>query len=251
MRLVCYKISDAAPEIRPAPARRSWMEDWHGGLAYRCLPLVIANSCGWQILNPVPFIASWNGSEGMGGVKVLSLDEHKKPIALSHFGYGTLTFAFDCLFRTEPGVQLWVSGPINQFKDAVQPLTGVVETEWLPFTFTANWVFTRVNKPVAFEADEPICTIFPISLGSLESVVPEIDNLKNNRELYEEYETWRASRYAFNAVAPQLRERGKDWQRHYYRGQTHSGRKYAAHRTKIELKTFELCGTSSSSNRQE
>jgi hypothetical protein len=217
------------------------MDQSRGGVAYRCLPLVIANSCGWQILNPVPFVANWNGVVGIDGVKVVSSDEHKKPIALSHFGFGTLTFSLDCLFQTEPGVQLFVSGPINHLKDGIQPLTGVVETEWLPFTFTVNWVFTRVNTPVAFETDEPICTIIPISLTSLESVVPEIDELKNNKELFDEYENWRASRSAFNAeAAARFRPPGRGWQRHYYRGETHSGKKYAAHRTKVELRTFEF-----------
>ena len=36
-----------------------------------------------------------------------------------------------------------VTGPFNQPKDAIQPLTAIVETDWAPFTFTMNWKFTR------------------------------------------------------------------------------------------------------------
>ena len=183
-------------------------------------------------------MANWNGLIGLDGVKVVPLDEGKEPIARSHFGHGTLTFAFDCLFQTEPGVQVWVSGPTNAVKDAIQPLTGVVETEWLPFTFTVNWVFKRVNVPVLFQKDEPICTIMPISLSSLESVVPVVDDLKNNKELSDEYGTRRESRYIFNTDAARMNPSGNGWQRHYFRGETHGGRKSTSHRTKVSLRPF-------------
>ncbi len=38
---------------------------------------------------------------------------------------------------------MWVGGPPNHIKDGIQPLTGLVETDWLPFPFTMNWMFTR------------------------------------------------------------------------------------------------------------
>ncbi|MGK6315772.1 DUF6065 family protein [Neorhizobium sp. DT-125] len=34
-----------------------------------------------------------------------------------------------CLFRTEPGYDLYVTGPINRPKEAIAPLIGVVETD--------------------------------------------------------------------------------------------------------------------------
>ena len=37
--------------LRPSPVRRHWMDQ--SPYAYQCLPLVIANQWGWQILCPV------------------------------------------------------------------------------------------------------------------------------------------------------------------------------------------------------
>ena len=106
--------------------------------AYRCLPLNIANAHGWELLCPAAFEAVWNGKTGIRGVVVTSqAPEDQRPI--SHFGHGILTFHVETLFRTEPGINLWVTGPVNRPKDGIYALTGVVETDWLPFTFTMNW----------------------------------------------------------------------------------------------------------------
>lgn len=89
-------------------------------------------------------------------------------LALSHFGHAVLTFNVNALFRTEPGYDLMVTGPLNQPKDGLQPLTGVAETDWAPFTFTMNWKFTRNLTTIAFECDEPSCRIFPLKRGLVE-----------------------------------------------------------------------------------
>ena len=34
---------------------------------------------------------------------------------------------------------MWAMGPPNHVKDGIQPLVGLVETDWLPFPFTMNW----------------------------------------------------------------------------------------------------------------
>src|SRR5437764_893164 len=46
--------------LRPSPARRHWMD----GLpySYRCLPMVVANQWGWQVLCPADVVVSWDGS---------------------------------------------------------------------------------------------------------------------------------------------------------------------------------------------
>ena len=53
-----------------------------------------------------------------------------------------------------------------------QPLEGIVETDWLPATFTMNWRLTRPNYPVHFEAGDPICMVVPVPRGLAESLVP-------------------------------------------------------------------------------
>jgi Family of unknown function (DUF6065) len=127
-KLVGYVTPGHAMQIRPAPLERSWMDTTNERFAYRCLPLNIANTHGWEILCPAGFTAIWNGGAGLDAI---SMQPHAGTVlpASSHFGHGALTFHVPCLFRTSPGFE---QGPINRPKDAIAPLTGVVETDWSP-----------------------------------------------------------------------------------------------------------------------
>src|SRR5688572_15701160 len=100
----------AAP-IRPAPPARAWMDETPERFAYRCLPLVIANTHGWELLCPAPFEVYWNGGVGLNDLKVVDAEDPSKagpPFAASHFGSGIFTMHTGYLFQTEPGYSLYV-----------------------------------------------------------------------------------------------------------------------------------------------
>lgn len=64
MQLECYKIYDIAPEIVPGRSTRDWMDAFPDRQPYRCLPLSMANSTGWEILCPMDIKIQWNGGPG-------------------------------------------------------------------------------------------------------------------------------------------------------------------------------------------
>ena len=68
----------------------------------------------------------------------------------------------------------------------------VIETDWLDFTFTMNWQFTRPGR-VTFEKDEPFCFITPIGYRALEHVTPEIVALVDAPEMADRYKAYSAS----------------------------------------------------------
>ena len=241
MKLTAYVLDGHKFEIRPAPVERAWMDATGDRFAYRCLPLAIANAHGWEILCPGSFAAGWNGKADLSAIGVLG-DPGVVPSAVSHFGNGILTFHIPCLFRSEPGIDLLVQGPINRPKDAIAPLTAIVETDWAPYTFTMNWKFTRAGTPVRFEKGEPICHIWPLPRGALESVEPEQRPLSDAPDLKQQYDDWNASRLNFNA---KLKEPGSDeqhrkWQKLYHQGLMQDGSAGDApgHRTRLRLKPF-------------
>ncbi|MBX9845046.1 MAG: hypothetical protein K2Z80_24880 [Xanthobacteraceae bacterium] len=141
-----------------------------------------------------------------------------------------------------------VQGPIKRPKDAIAPLTGVVETDWSPFSFTMNWQFTRTNAPVRFENGEPFCHLMPVRRGELEAVEPELRLLSEAPELKRLHDSWGASRSRFNT---DLREPGsaaqaERWQKTYHRGVTPDGVPGAAdHRTRVKLRPFAKAGGAS------
>src|SRR5215510_2679495 len=79
------------------------------------------------------------------------------------------------------------SGPVNEFKDGIQALSAVMETYWMPFTFTMNWKFTRPNAHVTFEKDEPFCFFFPIEHGLIERFDPTFKEISHEPDLDRQY----------------------------------------------------------------
>ena len=248
MRLICYPTGPRVPMLRAAPANRNWMDRTPEKFAYRCLPMSIANAYGWQILNPVRFVANWNGGQSPDCLSITAVDAETQPLAArSHFGSGILTFQVDCILRTDPDFDLWVGGPPNRLKDGIQPLTGIVESDWMPYTFTMNWKFTRKNRPVAFEREEPFCTFYPIQKGIMEEVIPEMRPLSSEPQLKLHYEQWSISRKDFlsslKSTAHDASELGH-WQKHYFRGITVDGQIAGTHRTRLRLREFAAAGES-------
>lgn len=243
MKLIAYNLGEPWPQIRPAPSTRPWLDKLPQAFAYRCLPLNIGCSHGWEVLCPVGFEASWNGKDSNDGIWIRQDRDHPwKPQA--HFSNGILTFHTHHLFRTETGYNMYVTGPTNAPKHGIAPLTGVVETDWAPYTFTMNWKFTAPGM-VRFEEGEPFCLFFPVARGFLDEITPEVTTLDADPETKRHYEAWKQSRDQFNQA---LHERKVDavqekWQKTYYRGLLPSGAEATAtHQIKMQLKPFAPAG---------
>jgi Family of unknown function (DUF6065)/Sulfotransferase domain len=238
MKLDCYRTHEDAPELVPASAGRAWMDATVSRFAYRCTPLTIASSTGWELLCPSGIKASWNGGKELSDLVIEHEELGANPphFAQSMFGHGVLTFHPGYLFRTDPEWAVWCRGAPNSPKDGIAALDGLVETDWVPFTFTMNWLFTRPCS-VRFEKGEPFCFIVPVPHMQIEAIEPKITSLSDNPELQAEYAVWAASRKDFNErrVSQKLALNEK-WQRFYVTGK--SPREITApttHRTKRRM----------------
>src|SRR3954470_4701011 len=148
--------------LRPSPQRRQWMNE--NPNAYHCLPLVIANQWGWQVLCPTEVEVSWDGSLAPSGLTV-AVDPRFALTIKSQFGSGIVTFSPPWLFRTSPGWDLYAKGPGNRWKANAAPLEGVIETWWLDYTFTLNW---KIIEPgtVWFAKGESLGQLVPVPHGT-------------------------------------------------------------------------------------
>jgi hypothetical protein len=243
MDLIAYLHPGWAPLIRPAPASRPWMDDTPEAFAYRCLPLNIANAHGWEVLNPCGFEATWNGGAGVDAITLrpdAGAATERLPVSL--FGQGVLTFHVEAILRTPPGWNLWIGGSPNRAKDAIAPLTGVVETDWSPFTFTMNWRFTRPGQGVRFESMEPICFFFPVERGAVEAFEPAFAPLGADPATEARFKAWSEARDSFHAQMQRTPPKAPAdrWQKHYYRGLDVAGEALIDdHRTKLRLRPFD------------
>lgn len=241
--LTCYVHEGWSPRIRPAGLKRDWMDATDLRFAYRCLPLAIANTHGWEIGAPCGFRARWTGGPGTDAVEIrpdAGAPPGKLPVSL--FGNGTITFHVEGIIRTPPGWNLWVGGPPNEAKDGIAPLGGVIETDWSPYTFTMNWRFTRKDKWVRFEEDEAFCFFFPVQRGVLDAVQPRIRPLDEAPELKAAFKGWEASRADFQEWVrkTQPQNAADQWQKLYFRGLNPSGAPGAPdHQSRLRLASFE------------
>lgn len=236
--LTCYRIHDTAPELVPGKPGRNWMDLTDERFAYRCIPLTVANATGWELLSPRSFAATWNGGARREDISLNPTDGGGSlaHFVTSHFQHGILTFHTGYLFRTDPGWGIFCRGAPNTPKDGIAPLDGLIETDWLPFTFTMNWQFTRPGT-VEFEKGEPFCFIMPMPHLALDEIKPVIKPLSANPDLAAEYDAWTKSRSAFNAkLAAADPEAIKEaWQRFYLHGSMDGGTATATHKHKRRL----------------
>lgn len=215
-------------DIVPLPREREWIPRTTG--MTRCLPVMMANQMGWGLRNPVGFTATWTGGPGRADLAVEPIGDGGRPLAVSHFGSGIITFRVPLLVRTPQGWNTYVRGPSNVIKDGVTALEGLVETDWSVATFTQNWAMTRPGT-VEFAEGEVFCAFHPIRRDLMESVTVRVRDLASDPVLHREYTAWERSRILFKpdcggkayaADTPPTPSRAT-WQKHYFQGVTPDG----------------------------
>lgn len=165
--------------MRPAKVRRGWMDDVPAGYINRCIPLLAANTMGWELLNPADTQIIWDGGERIENLHI-DCGARGKFTASSHFGSGIVTWYLPFLFRTSPDLGLYVCGPANHGKAGVSPLDAFVRTDWLPFPFTMNWRLTDKDRRVNFRKGEPIARIMPFPIALIDETELEITRLADD-----------------------------------------------------------------------
>jgi Family of unknown function (DUF6065) len=220
--------------------RRQWMDETPARFAYRCLPLTIANQTGWWICNPVGFTAVWRGQREPETIQITfdaEPDLWSKWIN-SQFGEGIITWNTPFLFRTRPrGSRLLVCGPANVFKHGIQPLTALIESDWMSMSFTMNWKFTAANVPIRFEVGEPLFQAMPIGTnvcGDLERASVRYMKLADDPEVAKSYIEWCAGRRQFHEQKARGEAKPDGWQKDYFAGRDASGHETAPeHMTRV------------------
>lgn len=235
--LTAYRISntDERAIIVPGDKARTWMDETPNEFAYKCLPLTMANMHGWAVYltRQVRFV--WNGGDGKDDIKVIDSGEDS---CMSIFGSGIITFHIMHVIQTPQNYNLWIGGAPNFFKPGIQPLNGLYESDWSPYTFTMNWKITEPNRIFTFNPEvDPICFFFPVPRFLIEEFELIEKPLSSNSNLYEQHEIFRKSRHDFINRTPEEKQIDKStWQKHYFQGKYPDGSKCPFdHQTKLKV----------------
>lgn len=222
--------------VRAASPKRPWMDTYKH--FYRCLPMTIANQNGWVIESPCDIHTIWFGGADTNSMHFWIDQYYNVPNAWvkCHFVGGVVTFEFDFLIKTNPGTNLLVRGAPNFYVDGAHPLEGVVETDWLDFTFTMNWKITEPNKLVTFRKGDPICFIQPTPHNYSETFDFEIKHLDEDPIQEENFKEYFKSRDKFKSNRENGTEK-EEWQKHYFNGVDVYGNKISPdmHSSKLDI----------------
>ena len=116
LELECFPTAMRPPEIVPGRPERQWMDRFAQRHPYRCLPLTMANTTGWEILCPMGMTLEWNGGKNQEDIKMTPDAPHPDfhEFVKSHFSHGVVTFHPGYLFRTPsrwstPGRKPWTN----------------------------------------------------------------------------------------------------------------------------------------------
>jgi hypothetical protein len=147
------------------PLNLDHKREWFSPHFYKCLPLSIGNMQGFAFSVPFDFEVHWHGGISTDSVHVITnFDEKEKPLVkiASEFGHGIFTVHFPLILKTPPGINLMTISPPNFPTPGISPMTGVVETDNLKFTFTLNFKIDYQDMPIKIAANTPIMGIIPV-----------------------------------------------------------------------------------------
>ena len=142
--------------------------DWFTSHFYKCLPLSIGNMQGFVFSLPYKFDIIWDGNNSLESVKIFFYEDFKKYedtnfiYPTSEFGSGIVTIHFPLTLKTPPGINLITIAPPNFPTPGLSPMTAVVESDNLRFTFTLNLKIDLVNTLITVMPNSPLVGILPI-----------------------------------------------------------------------------------------
>jgi hypothetical protein len=117
------------------------------------------------------------------------------------------------MIKTPKGFSTYIRGVPNETKQGIKPLDAIVETDWLPFTFTYNFLLTDPGI-YTFKKGEPLFTFFPIERNTVEKFELKESRIENNPELFKDFKEYSDKR---ENLLETIIKTGKDLFQNFYR----------------------------------
>ena len=184
MRMVLKKTTQNPPIIQQSRLKRDWMDATYKKHAYHCMPMTVANVYGWEMVLENDVVVRWAGGNTVPEIVSGAISSSGRTVASTSI-IGMVSFHMGWVVSTEKNISCWFSGSPNYLVDGAFPLTATVPTWWWPDEFQMNWMITKANEEVVFEAGTPFCFFLPYHDEVVPSTEIEISDLYADEELVE------------------------------------------------------------------
>lgn len=224
-----YKTSHNAANLFQMPVKRWWMDETYDKHAYSCFPVTLTNRLGWGLSFPEDISFIWDGvsDASQKHVKILS---GKKYAGLQRAN-ATVSFDSNLYFKTDPNLSMLVMPPSNYFVNGATCFTTIMSTSFFEGPIPIVYRVTEPNKIITIKANDPICTIIPISLTELQ----------DSEVIFKEYTKWTSPEDSLNEI--KIRDeiyRKAEWTNFYKNATNWKGENLGDHEVKsIRLKVVE------------
>jgi hypothetical protein len=164
--LKAFNLNNVDLFLKPLNANHK--RDWFTPHFYKCLPLSIGNMQGFAFSLPYEFDIFWDGSNSPDGITIQFHEDFNKYKGInfiypsSDLGHGILTIHFPITLKTPPGINLMTIAPPNFPVPGMSPMTGVIESDNIRFTFTLNLKIDIINMWIKVMPNVPIVGLIPI-----------------------------------------------------------------------------------------
>ena len=162
-------IHKDAAKINQLPVKRKWMDDTAQSHAYHCYPVSMANTLGWSISFPVDISFTWDGGYGKNSVTILEGDDY----VYTGRENATLSFHTGLVFITDEDYSIFTYNPQNYFKKDWETISSVMSSSFYRNIFPLAIRIKNANEKITIKAGEPVASIIPISLTSLQNITLE------------------------------------------------------------------------------
>lgn len=188
-----YWLSEQRLSIQRPRPEKPWISE-SDRAAYKCKPMRDASSMGWQIVMPCNIDILWDGGTGTDAIHIECSDENFNNFAVSHFKFGLVSFVVNAVFRTSPGFDTYITGPINGSKRGLTPLSARIETDWLPFHFAMTWRIVEPGLQLRFEKGEPFAQFMEVARSQSTTDALEHYSILEDSELLTQYASFLEAR---------------------------------------------------------
>lgn len=222
MSIVNVYCQKQSVNLRQTRIKRDWMENTWEKHAYKCFPVSLANTIGYELSLPIDVSFIWDGVDDSSSdhVKILSGEEYIH----NSRGNATVSFKTGIMIKSENNISFLHMPVPNLFNDNYQAFTTVISTSFFDQEFPSAIKILKANEVITIKAGEPFVTLLPISLT-------EMSKIELNLEEFNMDEQWYLDNSERGKIAYELNSKG-EWTNWYRNATDHKGNSVGQHEVK-------------------